>query len=511
MTASAVARLMRQTQRIDAEAVRGYRPIDMGNPKLLRLAADTVDAGWWQLLWIPPSLPYLAPGGPYAEPFARTVTKRLVFSSWTATPTAIATLLSYTSDRRTVEGSRLTERTTEARKAVSSRLAYRVPSGRPQNMTSLVLFWPMPGLAELADPRVHCRAGAGPIDPKRLQQDVAEHLRSFVHRVDADGESTGDAPPWVLALGHPGSIPTALGVEQMITALAGNLEPDDDGDTDDPRNLAVHVDAAVEAGRRLADETFALDVPDVVAELAAHSPGNIAYRALRRIGTGSAEVTAAGLWQAAATLASGIRSLFARPETAVLLDKLVPPELPYWCAILRYCAWGNLQAVMDEYLHHLLEAQRLTVLDDAALIALANRAAAALSIKSARYEAFNPDNPDQPLRLTARFAFRYGGRRQEQESVRQPQVRAAFNSPFWPLVLATTSVGQEGIDFHWWCHAVMHWNTPTNPVDFEQREGRIDRYDGHAVRRNIAARHGPAILASDIDDPLGRRVPVGAR
>ena len=26
-------------------------------------------------------------------------------------------------------------------------------------------------------------------------------------------------------------------------------------------------------------------------------------------------------------------------------------------------------------------------------------------------------------------------------------MRAAFNSPFWPFVLATTSVGQEGLDF----------------------------------------------------------------
>ena len=57
------------------------------------LAARTVDAGWWKLLWVPPSLPYLQPGGPFAEDFARSVTKRLVFSSWAATPTAVATLL----------------------------------------------------------------------------------------------------------------------------------------------------------------------------------------------------------------------------------------------------------------------------------------------------------------------------------------------------------------------------------------------------------------------------------
>ena len=34
----------------------------------------------------------------------------------------------------------------------------------------------------------------------------------------------------------------------------------------------------------------------------------------------------------------------------------------------------------------------------------------------------------------------------------------------------------------------MHWNLPSNPVDFEQREGRVDRYKGHAIRKNVAAR-----------------------
>jgi superfamily II DNA or RNA helicase len=65
---------------------------------------------------------------------------------------------------------------------------------------------------------------------------------------------------------------------------------------------------------------------------------------------------------------------------------------------------------------------------------------------------------------------------------RKERVRAAFNSPFWPFVVVSTSVGQEGLDFHHYCHAITHWNLPSNPVDLEQREGRIHRYTGHAVR-----------------------------
>jgi hypothetical protein len=69
---------------------------------------------------------------------------------------------------------------------------------------------------------------------------------------------------------------------------------------------------------------------------------------------------------------------------------------------------------------------------------------------------------------------------------RKTAVREAFNSPFWPFVLSTTSVGQEGLDFHLFCRDIVHWNLPSNPVDLEQREGRINRRDGLAIRRAIA-------------------------
>ncbi len=72
-------------------------------------------------------------------------------------------------------------------------------------------------------------------------------------------------------------------------------------------------------------------------------------------------------------------------------------------------------------------------------------------------------------------------------------------SPVRPFILATTSVGQEGLDFHPYCHAVYHWNLPSNPVDLEQREGRVHRYKGHAVRKNVGRRHGLDGLRERLD------------
>jgi hypothetical protein len=80
---------------------------------------------------------------------------------------------------------------------------------------------------------------------------------------------------------------------------------------------------------------------------------------------------------------------------------------------------------------------------------------------------------------------------EDQQQQRVDTVSLAFNSPFWPFVLTTTSVGQEGLDFHLYCHAVSHWKLPGNPVELEQREGRVHRYKGHAIRKNVGRAVGP--------------------
>ena len=139
---------LENTQRLSRRAVSRREQIDYGNARMRALAEATVDAGWWKLLWVPPSLPYLTPGGPYAEPCVKMMTKRLVFSSWAATPTAVAALLSHSAEHHiySVSGADPTQR-------VAQRLRYRVEAGQAAAMTTLALFWPMPGLAALADPR----------------------------------------------------------------------------------------------------------------------------------------------------------------------------------------------------------------------------------------------------------------------------------------------------------------------------------------------------------------------
>ena len=73
------------------------------------------------------------------------------------------------------------------------------------------------------------------------------------------------------------------------------------------------------------------------------------------------------------------------------------------------------------------------------------------------------------------------------ESDDGPTLRKAFNSPFWPHVLVSTSIGAEGLDFHLYCRRVLHYALPTDCIGLEQRNGRVNRRDCLATRMAWAA------------------------
>lgn len=161
-----------------------------------------------------------------------------------------------------------------------------------------------------------------------------------------------------------------------------------------------------------------------------------------------------------------------------------------------HAADGHFQAVIDEYvylLHHAAQA------NDAGKAL--NTLARVWGLGRGTPRTNGPRGSGTTVRInpdakahTTHFAMAFGDEdardtapdEEDEAKQRKSVVREAFNSPFWPFVLATTSVGQEGLDFHLYCRDVMHWNLPSNPVDLEQREGRINRRDSLAVRQSIA-------------------------
>lgn len=493
-----------ELRRLDPNALKRFDEIPSQNPRLNALIDGTTAKGWHQFLWVPPSLPYLKPGGPFASVAAREMTKKLVFSQWSATPTAVASLLSYDARRRIATSAGVNG---GADLSTSSRLQFS--RGDLSSMADFMLFFPLPSLADLADPlKVAAREGVQ-VARGSAEAIVAEQLRAKLPAGATESGATELAEiqwQWQLKMDHEiaavmGGRSKRIGGVTVADAMAGHVKgsaptsPHEGADT--PSALREYIEAVANVCRN----GGALDLdripPTLVANTtrrAMHSPANCAWRALGRFDIGTEKVSPAARWRAAAILASGLRTLFSRPETAQILDSLYPEKTPYWQKVLQYCADGNLQAVLDEYLFHLRAVEGDRAADDESLIEFAHDAARAMKLREAIYKGSDPLGEGRDLTFPCRFALRYGDVKAEDGSNRSSEVRDAFNSPFAPFVLVSTSVGQEGIDFHPWCHNLVHWNIPSSPVDFEQRDGRVNRFRGHAVRRNIAHVHGTEML-----------------
>jgi len=236
------------------------------------------------------------------------------------------------------------------------------------------------------------------------------------------------------------------------------------------------------------------DLADLVTDLALGAPGILAARTLAAAGLNDIERR-----RQAAQLAYSFWKLFNRPAVIRLLQQVVEHadatgrSSPYWRLVLRYCVDGNLQAILDEYWHLTWEQHAWSEREQRQEISArcVRQIADTIEPRSSRvqvkfYQSNGSSITQSVTRLRAVLALRFARIQSDEGAISQDAVRSSFNSPFRPFVLASTSVGQEGLDFHPWCHRLIHWNLPGNPVDMEQREGRVHRYKGHAVRRNLA-------------------------
>jgi hypothetical protein len=167
--------------------------------------------------------------------------------------------------------------------------------------------------------------------------------------------------------------------------------------------------------------------------------------------------------------------IFNRAESATVLDLCYDKNSDnYMEEVLEYCVEGNLQAVIDEY-DHMLEGDWEDIMESGTL-------------DGGNLQVDMIDNDSNVFKKGMRinFAIPFTNAKMDDKNLSHTSgIRLSFNSPFRPFVLSTTSVGQEGLDFHWYSRKLLHWNLPSNPVDMEQREGRVNRYKCLAIRQSL--------------------------
>ena len=99
------------------------------------------------------------------------------------------------------------------------------------------------------------------------------------------------------------------------------------------------------------------DLADVLTAMAVAGPGVCALRALSRVAGGTAALKDPAIRDSAYRIAQGLRSLFNKPEIVALLRS--GEDESYWRAVLDHSVDGCLQAVLDEYVHVLIESEGL--------------------------------------------------------------------------------------------------------------------------------------------------------
>ena len=471
---------------LNHEDIDSYAPLDPANGRMRAIMGDIFSQHLDQNLWIPAAMPYYGDtrgGAP--------LTKALIFSSWSMVPDAIAALLSYEAERRMGVG-KLGRRYFEQHRLRP--LQFRRDHGRLAGLRALLLIYPSPVLAEVADPLAVFSDSVSALSLDEMRSAIGERLKPALGALKECAASPHGT--------HSSEWAVPAIIDDLLKTRSAAWIESPDG----MRSLASedafhdHVAELAAAVRTRDIGVPSEDFAELMVDVALGSPAVCALRALKRIAPELAWDDPR-LLRAAAEAAWSFRTLFNQHDAVALLRRDTDDH--YWRRVLAYCAQHNLQAVLDEYAHYLVDAEGLGALpaEDRAS-GVARAMAQALAIRPSQIEVDDVRLDGERLAISkfqmrGRFAMRLADYKDEDGAVaRLGGVRDAFNSPFRPFVLATTSVGQEGLDFHPYCYRVYHWNLPGNPVDLEQREGRVQRFKGHAVRLNLAERQTASVRGS---------------
>ena len=477
-----------------------YDKIPNNNARLDRVMAHTFKDNAELLLWVPPSKPYYAPQGVFKNVPA--FSKTLIFSSWEMVPRMIAGLLSYEAERKTVGKLAKSNEAKEAhyfytgeRRYPSARLNFSVSNGTPNAMTLFCLMYPSQFLTRCYDPIEYLNAGAS---LKDIEKDIKSKIAEKLDKYTAPTSGTQDKRWYYLApllLDGAGYVTTWLNSGEALASFDEEEEK-----SKRQKGFLTHLQTLRELyletnyGKICTLGKKPDDLLDVLADMAIASPAitiNRTYQSYCKRGTTFPSY-----------LPSQIAKIFinrmntAESTATVELACGKKSEDAHWENLLTYCKQGNIQAMFDEYAHLITNGLDA---DNNLVDNLHYTIASSMDVRTTIYtiDTFNAfkaranGTKEKPTAIRSHFAVAFTkGDGKEKDADRKKSVRNSFNSPFRPFVLASTSIGQEGLDFHNYCRRIVHWNLPSNPIDLEQREGRINRFECLAIRQNISKRYG---------------------
>lgn len=482
-----------------------YEEIDPGNARLARVMKHAFKGNAEKLLWVPPSRPYYALGGAFEN--AKHFSKTLIFSSWEMVPRMLAGLLSYEAERKTVGvlAKRNPDKDTRyfntgEKRFPLARLNFSVSNDSPNAMTLFCLMYPSRFLADCYDPLDCMNKG---MSLAEIEASIKEKLAAKLQKFTA-GQSIFEDKRWYymipLVLDGPGYVQSWLSSDENLSAFG-----DEDEKAKKQKGFLRHLQELRDLyretsyGRNLNLGKMPADLLDVLTTMAIASPAVCAYRLYSKYASNR---TVPGYMPS--QIAKVFMNRMNTPESTAVIELCYgESDDAHWLNLLNYCKDGNLQAMFDEYGHLLTNGLDR---DDQLLDRLHRSMIESMNVRTTAYSVDTLNNfkarlakkKEKAVNVRTHFAVSFTKGIGEKDADRKKSVRNSFNSPFRPFVLASTSIGQEGLDFHNYCRRIVHWNLPSNPIDLEQREGRINRFECLAIRQNVADRYGEGPFDKDM-------------
>lgn len=491
---------------VDKKRINKYGLLPSNNVRLEDLKRRIFNNQSELYMWVPPSRPYYDLQGVYKN--SQGFSKILVFSSWEMVPKMIGSLISYEAERRTVgvlsnaEDVKSTHNTyfSDAKlRYPPARLRFNVSNDEPRGMYLLCLMYPSDTLAEVYHP-IECMNRG--LTLKEIRKEVAAKIRDLISpyiRKFARNTTREDKKWYYVA---PALLDGSAYYDEWIYQML-HIRPEEDDNSEDilSGGFNRHIK---KFGFILNDLTHSLgraprDLAEVLTDMAIGSFAVCAYRSNGGDSMMASELAKIFIDRFNATEATAAVMMAYAEDVSTEGDG-------HWRNVLRYCCDGGFGAMLDEYVHLMSDGVGFGLEDDKNR-RIHESMKDALKIHSANYTVDtyngfqNRMNKADYKRTTMRSHYAVGFTNEGIESKnlrRKDSIRNAFNSPLRPFVLATTSIGQEGLDFHNYCRKIMHWNLPSNPIDLEQREGRINRYKCLAIRQDLAVRFGDRAFVDDV-------------
>ncbi|MDB4777836.1 DEAD/DEAH box helicase [bacterium] len=479
--------------------------INTASSKLKQVMDEVFGDQGEKLLWIPPSLPCYRLGGVFEDSVG--FSKTLVFSAWLMVPRMLSTLISYELERRTVGNKQTVDLKHEKkqRKYFHKKEESRHPLpqlvfSQTSNMSNFTILYPSRTLADIFDPD---ESVGQDFSLSELRTKVANKIRVMIDDANLRqfSHSDGERDRWYWAAPllldrhnstYSSEVKAWLSEDSQLeeSTFFKSKKGKDSSKLQHLVELRNCFENPFDAGLGALPE----NIEFALADMAIGSPSVVSLRSFRKEYEADFQTqNTFGL-----ELAGEFLSLFNKPESNAAI-RLSTNDNHYWRRALQYCVDGCLQSVLDEFIHVLRSDY-----DDP--LELKRRLVESMNLMTNR---LNVDDLDGFLKgrnrtMRCHYAVDLGNQRMETDEgqKRITGVRQNFNSPFRPFVLSTTSIGQEGLDFHLYCRKIVHWNLPHNPIDLEQREGRINRFKGLVIRQQIAEKYGDH-LSSDAVKEIG--------